>query len=430
MHPRITLTSLTQLSNSHTGVTSIPMILPLAIFAATYFVIATGKLPYLKLDRTGAALAGAVAMVAAGVLSRREALAAIDFRTLALLLGMMIVVANLRLSGAFAKAARGLLLRAHSGFGLLAMTIAAAGILAAFFINDVVCLALAPLLLDVSRTLEVSPLPYLIALATAANIGSTATITGNPQNMIVAGFAHLSYGAFATRLAPLAAAGLVVNYAIVAALYRKQLRGVRLERANAAALRIRVPRVYLIRSTLIAIGVLGGFIAGLPTDLVAIAAGAVSLFTRRIKPARVYKLVDWTLLLMFAGLFIVVAGAEHTGVQDRIVAAIGSQRLLNIAVLTAVTAILSNIVSNVPAVMLFQPLYRSYNWNRRTALVIASASTLAGNLTILGSIANLIVVEAARREQITISFGEYMRTGVPLTVITLAIEIAMLHGGI
>ncbi|MGH7917266.1 MAG: anion transporter [Candidatus Binataceae bacterium] len=430
MQPCITLISLTQIADSHGGFASLPLILPLAIFAATYFVIAAGKLPYLKLDRTGAALAGAVAMVLAGVLSRRQALAAIDFRTLALLLGMMIVVANLRLSGAFTKAARGLLLRAHSGFGLLAMTIAAAGILAAFFINDVVCLALAPLLIDVSRALDVSPLPYLIALATAANIGSVATITGNPQNMIVAGFAHLSYGGFATRLAPLAVVGLVVNYVIVATLYRNQLRGVRLERANAAPPRLRVSRGYLVRSTLIALGVLGGFIAGLPTDLVAIAAGAVSLFTRRIKPARVYKLIDWTLLLMFAGLFIVVAGAEQTGVQDRIVAAIGSHRLLNLAVLTAVTAILSNLVSNVPAVMLFRPLYRSYHWNREAALVIASASTLAGNLTILGSITNLIVVEAARREQITISFAEYMRAGVPLTIITLAIEIVMLHAGI
>ncbi|MGH7931651.1 MAG: anion transporter [Candidatus Binataceae bacterium] len=403
--------------------------LPLVIFALTYFVIAAGKLPRLKLDRTGAALAGAVAMVIAGTLSRREAVAAVDFPTLVLLLGMMIVVANLRLSGAFAIAARTLLLRSRSGFGLLALTIAAAGVLAAFFINDVVCLALAPLLIEISRSIHVSPVPYLLALATASNIGSAATITGNPQNMIVAGFAHLGYGAFALRLAPVAIAGLFVDYTVIAFLYRGQLRGVRVGAGTRSLRRRHVPRAFMARSALIAAGVLIGFIAGFPTELVAVVAGAVSLFTRRVKPERVYKLVDWTLLLMFAGLFMVVAGAEKTGLQDWLVAAIGVDQLVNMVVLAIVVAVLSNLVSNVPAVMLFRPLYRSLGWNRATALVIASASTLAGNLTVVGSIANLIVIEEARHQGVTISFGEYLRTGLPVALVTLTIDIALLRLG-
>jgi citrate transporter len=198
-------------------------LLPLAIFTLTYLVIAAGKFPALRLDRAGAALVGGVAMVIVGAVNERQALNAVDFPTLALLLGMMIVVANLRLSGAFAMAARMVLLRARSGFELLALTIAGCGVLAAFFINDVVCLALAPLLIESARLLDASPEPFLLALATASNIGSVATVTGNPQNMIVAGYARLGYSAFAAKLTPIAMAGLVIDYVIIALLYRRQL---------------------------------------------------------------------------------------------------------------------------------------------------------------------------------------------------------------
>ena len=177
-------------------------LLTLIIFALTYAVIALGEIPWARIDRTGAALAGAVAMVVSGALSESAAEHAIDFHTIALLLGMMIVVANLRLSGAFAFFARALLSRARSGFGMLAMTVAASGLLAAFFINDVVCLALTPLIIDAAEIAGVDPIPLLLGLATASNIGSAATITGNPQNMIVAGFAHLDYSSFAIHLAP------------------------------------------------------------------------------------------------------------------------------------------------------------------------------------------------------------------------------------
>src|SRR5208282_1065794 len=158
------------------------LVVPLAIFAFTYFVFAVGNFPGLKLDRTGAALAGALLMVVTGSLSESKALAAIDFHTILLLLGMMIIVANLRISGAFALVARWLLKRAHSGYGLLAMTVLASGVLAAFFINDVVCLSLAGPLIEVARILEIDAAPLLLALATGSNIGSVATITGNPQN--------------------------------------------------------------------------------------------------------------------------------------------------------------------------------------------------------------------------------------------------------
>jgi Na+/H+ antiporter NhaD/arsenite permease-like protein len=284
-------------------------VVALIIFALTYFVIATGKLPRLRLDRAGAALAGAIAMVLAGAISRRQALDAVDFPTLALLLGMMIVVANLRLSGAFTLVADAVLSRARCGLGLLAITIAAAGLLAAFFINYVVCLTLAPILVMAARMLGAPPKPFLLALATASNIGSAATITGNPQNMIVAGYAHLTYTDFARRLAPIAAAGLIIDYVVIAVAYRDQLTTFR--RADTTVLRRpHMSRPLMLRSVAITLGVLVCFTLGLSDLFGRTGGGSAFTFTRRIKPERVYSLIDWTMLLMFAGLFIVVAGAQ------------------------------------------------------------------------------------------------------------------------
>jgi Na+/H+ antiporter NhaD/arsenite permease-like protein len=400
----------------------------LAIFALTYFAVATGKLPPLRLDRAGAALAGAVAMGVIGVVHRQQALDAIDFPTLALLLGMMVVVANLRLSGVFTVAAQSLLMRARSGFGLLALTVVGAGVLAAFFINDVVCLALAPILIEATQIVGAPPEPFLLALATASNIGSTATITGNPQNMIVAGYAHLTYGTFALRLTPIALAGLLADYAIIAYLYRDRLKLIR-RPASGVMLRTRhLPRRLMWKSAAIALGTLVGFVAGYPNYMVALAAAALALLTRRIKPQRVYQLIDWTLLLMFAGLFVVVAGVETTGIQNEVLKIGGARNLAHPVTLAIVVAALSNLVSNVPAVILIKPLYHSFA-NENSALVIASASTLAGNLTVLGSIANLIVLEEAHKQHIEISFKEYLRVGVPVTVVTLLLDIAILWSG-
>jgi len=400
---------------------------PLAIFVFTYLVFAIGNFPGLKLDRTGAALAGALLMVVTGSLSEAGALAAIDFHTLVLLLGMMIIVANLRVSGAFALVARWLLERAHKGYALLAMTVLASGVLAAFFINDVVCLSLAGPLIEVARILEIDAAPLLIALATGSNIGSVATITGNPQNMIVAGFAHIGYSAFAIRLAPVALASLLVDYAVIAWLYRGRLS--RIRRRDDLHLPAPPPerRYHLIKSSTVAGIVLVLFAMGYPTQLVALGGGAALLFTRRTQPRSIYEQIDWTLLVMFAGLFIVVRGAETTHLLEDLVQAAGPERLKNVAVLSVAAAALSNLVSNVPAVLLFKPIYPQISQGMSTGLVLASASTLAGNLTLLGSIANLIVIEQARREGIEISFIDYLKVGLPVTLVTLAIDIAWLQ---
>ena len=400
---------------------------PLAIFAFTYLVFAIGNFPGLQLDRTGAALAGALLMVATGSLSESRALAAIDFHTLLLLLGMMIIVANLRISGAFALVARWLLERAHAGYALLAMTVLASGVLAAFFINDVVCLALAGPLIEVARILEIDAAPLLLALATGSNIGSVATITGNPQNMIVAGFAGIGYSAFAVRMAPLALASLLVDDAVIAWLYHGRLS--RIRRRDDLHLPAPPPerRWHLIKSSIVAAVVLLLFAMGYPTHLVALGGGAALLFTRHTHPRAIYEQIDWTLLVMFAGLFIVVKGAETTHLLKHLVQGAGAEHFRNVAVLSIATAALSNLVSNVPAVLLFKPIYPQISQGMATGLVLASASTLAGNLTLLGSMANLIVIEQARREGIEVSFVEYLKVGLPVTAITLALDIAWLR---
>jgi Na+/H+ antiporter NhaD/arsenite permease-like protein len=400
---------------------------PLAIFAFTYLVFAIGNFPGLKLDRTGAAMAGALLMVVTGSLSEAEAVAAIDLHTLLLLLGMMIIVANLRVSGAFALVARWLLERAHAGYGLLAMTVLASGVLAAFFINDVVCLALAAPLIEVARILEIDAAPLLIALATGSNIGSVATITGNPQNMIVAGFAGIGYSAFALRLAPVALAGLLVDYAVIAWLYHGRLS--RIRRRDDPHLPAPPPErhYHLVKSSIVAGVVLVLFAMGYPTYLAAMGGGAALLFTRRTQPRSIYEQIDWTLLVMFAGLFIVVRGAETTHLLNDLVQMAGPERLKNVAVLSVAAATLSNLVSNVPAMLLFKPIYPQISQGMSTGLVLASASTLAGNLTLLGSMANLIVVEQAQREGIAISFVDYLKVGLPVTIVTLVIDIAWLQ---
>jgi Na+/H+ antiporter NhaD/arsenite permease-like protein len=402
----------------------------LTIFALTYAVIAIGKFPWLRLDRAGAAFAGAVAMVLSGAISERAARDAIDYRTLALLLGMMIVVANLRLSGAFTSFARAFLLSARSGYGLLAMTVASSGVLAAFFINDVVCLALTPVLIETCELLGLDALPFLIALATATNIGSAATITGNPQNMIVAGFAHLHYARFAMRLGPVALVGLAIDYVIIAYIYRGALSGKLATISLDGAGRRRTLPALMIKSSLVALAALAGFAIGLPTHLVALASGAVLLFTRRLNPQRIYQMVDWTMLLMFAGLFVVVGGFEATGVDHDAIKWIGVERLANPVSLSVVVTILSNLVSNVPAVLLFRPIFSALGGTEHIALIISAVSTLAGNLTVVGSIANLIVIEQARKHGIRITFSEYLKVGVPVTIVTIAIALAMIEIGL
>ena len=277
------------------------------IFGLTYLAAAAlGKIPGLRIDRAGIALVGAAAVLSVGALSMRDAAKAVDYETIVLLFGMMVLVFYLRLSGFFALATEHIAARFSGPFSLLAVTIILSGVLSAFLVNDVVCVALTPLVLHLCERLKRPPIPYLIGLATASNIGSVATITGNPQNMIIGSLSHISYLRFAARLAPVAAIGLALNFLVVALVYRKALEtpvddlSTEPDRA-----RPRVHRRLLAKSVAITLLAVVLFFAGQPIALVALAAAGI-LMLGRVRPEKVYGAIDWPLLVMFAGLFVVV----------------------------------------------------------------------------------------------------------------------------
>ena len=403
----------------HVGTNEIERAVALATFAFAYLALALGRIPGFRVDRTGIAIIGATVMVVSGALSWNDAVAAVDAHTLALLFGMMIVAAYLRLSGFFSLATMQIMRRATTPRGLLAAVVVSSGVLSALFVNDVVCLVLAPLVLGAARQLGLAPVPYLVALATAANVGSVATLTGNPQNMLVGSFSTLTYRGFLAREAPIAVLGLACVFIIVRVVYRRELGAALPPTTGTDRVAVHYP---LMVKTLIAVGVmLVAFLAGVPIAIVAIAGAAYTLVTRRVKPEKVYREINWSLLVLFVGLFVLTGGLEKSGVVEDLARWASAIALHRPIILTITTAVLSNLVSNVPAVLLLKPLVASLGEPNRAWLIVAMASTLAGNLTLLGSVANLIVAEAAREGRLEIGFVDYCRVGVPLTIVTLAI---------
>src|SRR5271170_2312099 len=389
------------------------------IFVGSYLALAIGRIPGLSIDRAGIALVGAGLMVASGALPLVDAYKAVDLDTITLLLGMMIVVASLRLSGFFAVANAWVIARARRPLILLAAIVSISGIFSAFLVNDAICLVLTPLVLELTLVLGRRPVPYLLAVAMASNVGSTATITGNPQNIMIGSFSHIPYTKFALALAPVALVGLIITMALIALFHRAEFAGG--ARLEAPRPKISANRVLVIRALLATLILIALFFAGVVPAKAAIIIGGLLLLTRRVKSRRVYEEIDWSLLLMFVGLFIIVAGAERVLVTPDRIAALGNLHLDQVPVLGAVTAVLSNLVSNVPAVLMMKPFVDALNDRDTAWLVIAMASTLAGNFTVLGSIANLIVVQRAAVSGVAISFWDYFRIGAPLTIITLAI---------
>ena len=393
------------------------MLVPLLIFAGTYAVLAFGRVPLLRVDRTGAAIIGAILMVAAGGVPFDEAYRAIDYRTVVLLFGMMVLVANLRLALFFRVLAQGVT-RVRRPAWLLVVVVFVAGGLSALFVNDTICLVFTPVLVEVARTRGQRPLPYLLALATASNIGSSAAVTGNPQNMLIGSLSGLSYARFSAALGPVALVGLAIDAAVLTALFRRDLRS--LPPPSEAPVIRPVHRALMVKSLAVTAGVLAGFLAGLEPALVSACGAAILLITRRVKPEKVYRQIDWGLLVLFVGLFVVVHGVSRAGLDVAFFEWLRPVGIGTVAGLTIVSAVLSNLVSNVPAVMLFTRVVPHLPNARAAWLALAMSSTLAGNLTVLGSIANLIVVEGARRQGIRVSFTDYLRVGVPVTVLTLA----------
>lgn len=394
----------------------------LAIFLVTYVLIAVQQFPGVRIGRPAASLLGAAAMVMVGGLPLHAAYVAIDVDVLVFLLGVLLLTAYLEMGGFFDWAAARIVARARSPRALLAGIVAASGLLSALFINDTVCLVFTPLVIAALRAMRLRPLPFLLAIAFAANVGSAMTPTGNPQNMLIAVSSGIGYGRFVSVLALPALGGLVLVYLVIAVTFRDDLRAAP---ARTAATPVPMRDRVIVAEALLLFGLaLAGWLLGYPLPVVAIGAGAmmVALGGRDVGVA--LARVEWSLLLFFAALFVVMRGVQHhplvLDLTARAAAALHGRPWHDAAMVSGAMTALSNLVSNVPAVILWRPVVPALPNRELVWLVMAMSSTFAGNLTLVGSMANLIVAERAAARGERVGFGDVLRVGVPLTVLTLA----------
>jgi Na+/H+ antiporter NhaD/arsenite permease-like protein len=400
----------------------------LVILIVTYLLIAVRRVPLLRLNRPAAALLGAVAMVTIGGLPMREAYAAIDLDVVIFLLGVLLITGYLESGGFFEWAARHIVDRARSAAALLGAVVVASGLLSAFFVNDTICLVLTPLVLAALRPLGLRPLPFLLAIALASNVGSAMTPTGNPQNMLIGIASGIHFGRFMASLALPSLGGLVIVFFVLRAVHRNDLALPLRETVHAPETPFDRPLV--IRSLLVFAGALAGWLAGFSLPLVAITAATILLVIAQRDPAEAFAKVEWSLLLFFGALFVVMRGARDLPLVAWLTSAAGraltGAPVHDAVVTSAAMTALSNIVSNVPAVILWLPVVPKVAAPAFTWLVMAMSSTFAGNLTLLGSMANLIVAERAEARGEHIGFVEYLRVGAPVAALTIAWGIATL----
>lgn len=401
----------------------------LIIFVITYTGIIFTRLPGVNIDRPSAAFFGAVAMMLTGVLSMEEAVQAIDYNTIALLLGMMILIATLQLDGFFSLLAQKTIRWAQNRQRLLIMTVLVTGIASAFLVNDAVVLLFTPVIILICSSAGINPLPYLIAEILASNAGSTMTITGNPQNMLIGINSGIDYGRFLLHLLPVSVMGMAVSVVMVRLIYRSHFRDRSPLQYNGQEFRYdyRPMRFSVPVFLLVVVLFFFGKLLGLSIPLIALLGASLVMLGGHIKPSRIIREVDWVLLLFFAALFIVVRGVEKTGVLDSLIHAGGSADAVTAsASLHGLSLLMSQIVSNVPFTVLMLPVMEAqgsdFLW-----LSLASASTLAGNATIIGAMANLIVIESAASKGVTISFREFLKSGLAVALISLLLSFVILY---
>jgi Na+/H+ antiporter NhaD/arsenite permease-like protein len=402
----------------------------LIVFLVVYLGMILGGLPFLQIDRTGIALLGAIALVALGKVSPQEAAQSVHLPTLLLLFSFMVLSAQMRLGGFYTRVTRHIAALGVSPPALLALLIAAAAALSAVFSNDIVCLAMAPVLADACLKRRLNPVPYLLALACAANVGSAATLIGNPQNMLIGETLRLSFAGYALEAAVPVLAGLAVTWAVIALLSRGRWTLADDAAAVPEAERRAADEAVFdpwqtAKGLLVAGALLVVFLfTRLPREVAALTGAGLLLLSRRLHSNKMLGLVDWELLVLFIGLFVVNHAFQATGLAAQAMAWLEAAglSLASPPMLFAATFVASNLVSNVPATMLLLPA-ATEPWS---GPLLALVSTLAGNLLIVGSIANIIVVDCAARRGIRIDWRVHARIGVPVTLATLAMAAAWL----
>ncbi len=395
-----------------------------AIFAVTYAIVAVRHFRPLPVGRPAGAMLGATAMVAIGVLTPSDAYAAIDHDTILLLFGMMMLTAWVTDDNALDGLVRAVVRRAGTPWRLLVAVALLSAVLSAFLVNDTVCVFLTPVVVTVCQRAGLPLGPYLVALATSANIGSACTLVGNPQNMIIGSRSGIPFAEFMVRSLPATAAAMGAQVVLLRAFYRRRLP----DRLDVAAFDTPASHRFPVAGW-VGVGVVVGFLAGLHMGFTALAGVAVLLVIHRRDPAGVFARLDWTLLVFFASLFVVVGGLQHTGLVD--VAIRAARPWLDLATVpgqAAFSALFvagSNLVSNVPMVMLAGPWVDRLGDPDLAWVELAFVTTVAGNLTLLGSMANLIVAERAR-DAYELGFVEYLRFGVATTFASLAVGVPLL----
>ena len=394
----------------------------LLIFSITYFFVAVGGLPGFVLDRTGIAFLGALAMVVSGAILPADALASIHFPTIFLLFGLMMISAQFRIGGFYTYIADRIAasMASPETFLLILMLISAG--LSALLANDIVCLAFTPVIATALIRKRRNPVPFLLGIAIAANIGSAATIIGNPQNMFIGQVGSLGFGRFFLWCFPPVAASLAASYFILRFLYRKSFHD---EWKPRHALPEDQPlpfnRWQSTKGMIVLTSVIALFFTPIPRELTVMVAAGLLLCSRTTKTEQLMSLVDWQLITFFCGLFIVIRGLTVTGMPVHIIEWFSSHgiSLAQPYLLSGLSLALSNIVSNVPATMLLAPHIAAgdtHSW-----YVLALSSTFAGNLITIGSIANLITFQIAKKAGVEISFLEHAKAGIPVTAASMAL---------
>ncbi len=399
----------------------------LVIFIITYIGIIFTRLPKVNIDRPSAAFTGAVAMIVFGVIGFDEAIRAIDFNTITLLLGMMIIVSTLKLEGFFSFIASKTISYSSSRVKLLTIIVFVTGVASAFLVNDAVVLLFTPIIISITRKTNLNPVPYLIAEILSSNIGSAMTITGNPQNMLIGISSNISYVDFLIKLLPVSIFGMIIIVFVLRIFYRKHFQdNSPLVFESDYQYDFKKMRVSVFIFLLVVLGFFLGKILSLSIPIIALTGASLILLLGRAKPSLVIKDIDWVLLLFFASLFILVSSIQSLGLLDSFINIELTENLSSIVGLHSLSLIMSQILSNVPYTVLMVPLMEVLN-NENLWLSLASSATLAGNATIIGAMANLIVIESSEKEGVKISFWEFFKVGIITTIITLILSIALFY---
>lgn len=397
------------------------MTLIIAIFFATYVAMAVGRLPGFRVDRTGAALLGAIAMLVFEKITPDAAWASVSFPTMALLFGLMIVSGAFSVSGFYGWAAERAASLRVAPHGLLAAMIAVSGLLSSILTNDVVVVAMVPLLVQLCLARRLNPTPFLLGFAFAANAGSSGTIIGSPQNMIIAQGLDLSFVGFMKAALVPSFLSLLPIWAVLVVLYRGRWALNAAAPAQAAAPPVRLDRIETAKAAIVTLLVVAAFcLTSWPRDLVALGAGAVLLLNRRVASADVMKHVDGNLFILLGGLFVVNAALATTGLPQRAIAGLTEWGvdLGQPLTLLIVAGVLSDIVGNNPAVLLLVPYVQSAD-PELIGAAMALGTGLASNMVVFGSLAGIIVAEEAAQRGAPISLVEFSRAGIPVSLITL-----------